>query len=192
MKALKALCGTLSKHTEEKKAFAAWPSALFLLAGALRAGLPLPDALGIMASEAPEPLRRRLVARAASAGDWAPIHERIERLFCEADLALPKAILLFSHESGGNMAQLLETCADLMEKKRELAEKAAALTAEGRMSAWVVGASPFTLLLLLAVIAPDFVRPLFALKAGRLLLALVVLLVAAGLYLVARAVRVEP
>lgn len=176
----------------KKNITAKWPAALLLLSGALKAGLTLNEALEMLLKEAPEPLRGILVERMGHGGAWLSVQKRIERLFMEEYLALPRAILLFSHESGGKTAALIETCADLLAKKMELREKAAVLTAEGRMSAWVVGASPFALLFFLSWVSPDFTRPLFVQPAGRLLLVLVALLVAAGLFLVQRAVRVEP
>lgn len=182
----------LHRHRTAHKIESAWPIALLLLAGALQAGLPLAEALDIFLAEAPGPLRDVLAARAARCPAWMPLQEKIERLFAEEYLALPKAILLFSHESGGKLAGLISTSAALLEKKRELKEKVSVLTAEGRLSAWVVGASPFVLLLFLGCVSPDFVRPLFVFKTGWLLLGTVVLLVGTGLFFVHRAVRVEP
>ena len=182
----------IRRRREKKKYAERWPAALLLLSGALKAGLPLSEALTLLVNEAPAPLRKYLKQRFLDCGDWMPLEERIDRLFVDDELALAKAILLFSHESGGKTASLLELSADLLAKKQELRERAAVLTAEGRMSAWVVGGSPFVLLFLLAWISPDFTQPLFALKAGRFLLLLVIVLVGIGLLLVNRAVRIEP
>lgn len=177
----------MKRKYEEK-----WPAALLLLSGALKAGLPLTEALTLLCTEAPEPLKDCLLERDTVHGALLPLEERIQKIFVEEELVFPRAILLFSHESGGKVAALIEMAADLLTKKLELKEKTAVLTAEGRVSAWVVGGSPFVLLFLLAWVSPEFTRPLFALPMGRLLLLLVVVLVAAGLYLVNRAVRVEP
>jgi tight adherence protein B len=71
-------------------------------------------------------------------------------------------------------------------------EKIRMLTAQGRVSAWVVGLSPFGLMLLFQLVAPEFMEPLFATRAGRGCVLLVIVLVLAGLWTVHRVVKVEP
>jgi len=177
-------------HT--KKIEAAWPSALLLLSGGLKAGLPLNEALDVVIKETSGPLHSQLMARLEQCGPWVPLQKKIEIVLSDDYLALPRAILFLSHESGGKTAALLDICADILARKIDMRERAMVLSAEGRASAWVVGLSPFVLLFVLSVLSPDFVRPLFVFPTGRLLLLVMVGLIAVGCYWIGRAVRIEP
>ena len=64
------------------------------------------------------------------------------------------------------------------------------MTAQGRLSAWIVGLSPFVLGLVLQMVAPDFLRPLVTTRAGLWLIVAVVVLVATGLFFVRRIARI--
>lgn len=169
-----------------------WAEMLFFLAGSFKSGMPLAEALDLMISDAPEPLRAELVRRSAAAGRFAPLSTRIERLMPEDTLTLAKAALLLSHEAGGRTAAVMETAARLLRRRQEMARRAKALSAQGRMSAWVVGASPFALLAAMAGVEPEYLAPMVQTRTGFVLMGLVVAMVAAGLLLVHRVARVDP
>jgi tight adherence protein B len=177
---------------DREKIRAQWPDGLVLLAGALRAGLTLPEALTVLVEESPEPLRAHLKQRAHALEPWLPLSQRIEILFQEDALSLVRAVLLVAHESGGKLPSLLDASVRLLRRKQELRERAQTLTAQGRLSAWVVGASPFTMMALLSVLSPGYMTLFFTTATGQVLLGLVVILVAAGFYFVQRAAAVEP
>ena len=62
---------------------------------------------------------------------------------------------------GGKLADLLHTLADFIRSREEIRREVRVLTAEGRLSAWVLGALPVLLLLVVQVISPDYMRPMF-------------------------------
>jgi len=169
-----------------------WSDGIQLLSGALRAGLSLEQALDIMREESPAPLRDHLRDQWSKGGEWLPLAKRIEILFDDEELGLTKSTLKLSFEMGGRLTQLLETQARLLRRKKEMQLKVKTLTAQGRLSAWIVGLTPFVLLGLLFTLSPDFVRPLFDLKQGRILLVFICFLVVSGLILVHRVIRMDP
>jgi tight adherence protein B len=180
------------RHRREIKAIKRqWPTALLLLAGALRAGLTLTEALDVIVTQGPQPLRHQLAKRVESCDAWLPLAEKVNRLFLEPELQFIRSILLFSQHSGGKTADLIERSADMLYARFTLLERVAVLTAEGRVSAWIVGASPFSLLLVLSIISPTFTHPLFSTSKGLWLLGVCVLMVSIGLYFVHRAVRID-
>jgi len=65
------------------------------------------------------------------------------------------------------------------------------LTAQGRMSRWVVSALPVFLLLVISAINPDYMRPLFEHPIGRLLLVIAAVLVVAGSLVIKRIVDIK-
>lgn len=168
-----------------------WAQALFFLAGGLRAGLSLEESLNILLQEAPEPLRTLLHERLPGESRWLSLDERVNVLFKEEELALARAALTLAHQTGGRVAPLLERCAQTLQTKKEMAERLSALTAQGRASAWIVGATPAALLLLFAVISPDYIQPLLSTSQGHAVMLLAGFLIAMGLFMVRRAVRIE-
>ena len=89
------------------------------------------------------------------------------------------------------MAALLEKTAMLLKAKSEMSEKVKTLTIQGKMSAWVVGSSPFVLLLGFSLLASDYVAPLFTTEVGLVVLGGAVVMVEVGLFFVHQATKVE-
>lgn len=168
-----------------------WPAALLFLSGALKAGLTIDDALALLAKEAPEPLRSRLVSAEARAGSSASLKERLGISLPGDALALPRAALLFSQRAGGQAAPLLEQCAQTLQAKLESEDRLRALTAQNRASAWIVGLMPAALLAIFALFAPDYAAPLFQTRRGNAAVLLAAAMVAAGLSVVKRMSRLE-
>jgi tight adherence protein B len=170
----------------------AWPDVLLLLAGALRAGLGLNEALEFILREAPPVIRSVLKKRAGPNFDLLPKERKIILLFSEPSLALSRSTLLLSHQTGAEQAKGLETCARLLREKIEFEEKVKMLTTQGRVTAWIVGLSPLGLLLCLSIVSPDLVGPLFQTPTGQMLLVFCGLSIVAGLFFVQRMARIEP
>lgn len=168
-----------------------WPAALLFLAGSIKAGLAMEDALALLRREAPEPLKSHLADRERGLARWAPFVARVERLMEGDELALPRAALLFAHRAGGQAAPVLEQCAQTLQIQLETEARLRALTAQNRLSAWVVGLAPTGLLAAFALFAPDYIAPLFQTGQGAAALALAAVLVALGLTLVSRMARLE-
>src|SRR4051812_43294590 len=118
-----------------------WPSCLLLLAGALKSGCALEEAMSIMVEEAPEPLRTELKIRIGQNAHALTKETQISLLFADPNLAMVRAALLLSSRMGGNSALLLESSARALRKTSAQAERVDALTAQSRLSAWVVGFS---------------------------------------------------
>lgn len=168
-----------------------WPEALILIAGALKAGLTIEDAIGVLLHESPDPLKSHMAESLGQEAGWLPLEKRVERIFAGAFLALPRAALILSHQVGARAVSLLETSARLLRQKQELQDKVTTLTAQGRASAWIVGASPFAMMAFFSIASPEFMAPLYTTKLGLFLLGLVFFLVCVGLYVAHRIVQLE-
>jgi tight adherence protein B len=93
--------------------------------------------------------------------------------------------------AGGDMAQTLESLAAAVRSKLALEGKVRALTAQGRLQAWVMGLLPFVMLALLAVVEPGMVEMLLGTKAGLVVLGFVLLSEAIGVAMIRRIVMVD-
>ena len=112
-----------------------------------------------------------------------------ERVQLESVDLLVNAVRI-QHHLGGSMAELLHTIADSIRARQELHREVRVLTAEGRMSAWLLGALPVLLLVLISGISPDYSAPLFQ-GWGFVWLAGCVVSVAAGVFWIRKMSEVD-
>jgi tight adherence protein B len=140
------------------------PDTLTLLASSLRAGLSFMQGLEAVAQEIGPPMRRELrrvfteVRLGRSPED--ALEDAADRMG-STDLAWTVMAIKIQREVGGNLAALLDTVADTMQKRDRIRREIRALTAEGRLSAIILGLLPFVAGLGLFLVAPDYTHSLF-------------------------------
>lgn len=158
------------------------PDVLNLLSGSMRAGFSFAQGLEAVADEASEPSRRELQRAYAESRLGRPIEDALEdsadRMH-SVDLLWAVMAIRIQREVGGNLAELLDTVAETMTQRERLRHEVLALTAEGRMSAWVLGIFPPAFAVVLYMIQPDYMKTLFESPAG--IVAVVVSAIMAGL-----------
>jgi tight adherence protein B len=170
------------------------PDTLNLIATSLRAGYSLLQAVEAVGQEAPEPTRREF-GRAMS-------EIRLGRSVTDAlqDIAVRMesqdfdwAVLAISiqREVGGNLAEVLQTTAETMLHRNRLRREMKALTAEGRISAIVLGGLPFFLFGVIFVMNNDYIQPLITTGGGLVALAVSLLLILFGIFWLTRIVKVD-
>lgn len=170
------------------------PDALMLVAGGLRSGSGLMQAIAQAAGELAAPARHEfgLLLREqrlgvslddalASFGRRVPVEESL--LFASA--------LRIGAAAGGSMAATLESLSDSMRRKLAIEGKIRALTAQGRLQAWVMGALPALLAAVLFAIDPASMHALVASWQGWIVCATVALLQAIGFLAIRRIVAID-
>lgn len=170
------------------------PDTLNLLSTSLRSGYSLLQAVEAVSSEAPEPTAREF-GRAMNETRLGrspvvalkQVADRMESLdFDWAVLAIS-----IQREVGGNLAEVLQTAADTMLQRNRLRREMKALTAEGRVSAYVLGALPFLLFLFLFTSRRDYLQPMLESTPGLLALGGATLLLGVGIFWLSKIVRVD-
>jgi tight adherence protein B len=140
------------------------PDVLNLLSGSMRAGFSFAQGLEAVAEEASEPAKRELQRVYAESRLGRPIEDALEDSadrMQSIDLVWAVMAIRIQREVGGNLAELLDTVADTMTERERLRHEIVALTAEGRMSAWVLGVFPPAFAVILYMIQPDYMSTLF-------------------------------
>jgi tight adherence protein B len=92
---------------------------------------------------------------------------------------------------GGNLADVLLTTAQTMRERAQVHRQVRALTAEGRLSAYILVALPIGVGGLLFLTKPDYMRPLVTERIGIVMLVVAGLLVAVGGFWMSRLIKVE-
>ena len=179
----------------EKRRFEAQlPDTLTLLATSLRAGYSLLQAIEAVAQEAPDPTAREFSRAVAETrlGRSVPgsLDGIVERTQSE-DFGWAVMAIEIQREVGGNLAEVLQTVADTMLARNRLKGEIRALTAEGRISAFVLGSLPFALGIFLWFTNRDYLMPLIESGFGRIAIVVGLLLMAAGIFWLKKIVDIE-
>jgi len=170
------------------------PDLLMLVAGGLRAGSGLGQALGQAAAEIELPARQELGLLLREQRLGVGLDEALgglARRMPIEETTLFASALRIGAESGGSMAATLESLAEAMRRKLAIEGKIRALTAQGRLQAWVMGALPAVLAVLLFLVEPVAMRALVDTWQGWAVSATVVALQAAGVAMIRRIVAID-
>ena len=139
------------------------PDALDLITRALRAGHAFSSALKMAGEEMPDPV----------AGEFRTVHDEVnfgvslEQALTHLSERVPLTDLryfvvavLIQRDSGGNLTEILANLSKLIRERLKLLAKVRVLSAEGRMSAWILGLMPFFLGGIMNLVNPGFMSPL--------------------------------
>lgn len=148
------------------------PEAADLIARSLRAGHALPSTLQMVADEMPEPISGefRLVADEINYGlGLQPAMQRMAERVPLDDLRFLVIAVLIQRESGGNLAELMQNMANLIRERLKLFGQIRSLSAEGRLSGWILFLLPVVMGLAIFALNPDYMGKLFSDPAGQAL-----------------------
>lgn len=162
------------KAKKRRKAFMLQlPDTLTLLAGTLKAGYSFMQGVEAVSQEVEEPMGAELRRVVTEAQLGRPLEEALEASadrMGSADFEWAVMAVRIQREVGGNLAELLLTVADTMTARQRLRGEVSALTAEGRISAIVLGILPVGLGAVLFVINPGYMNVLLNDTLGRIML----------------------
>jgi tight adherence protein B len=167
---------------------------LQVIASAMRAGHSFVGALSVAVEDAPEPAKsefRRVVADERLGVPLESAIGTVVRRMDSRDLEQVVLVATLQRETGGNTAEVIDRVAETIRERSELRGLVRILSAQGRMSRWVVTSLPVGLLLLITAINPGYMDPLWGTTIGRVLLVIGASMVAAGSLVIKRIVTIE-
>jgi tight adherence protein B len=145
------------------------PEAADFIARALRAGHSFTNVLQIVGNELPEPLSGEFRTAREEINYGVPMSEALHGMAARiplTDLRYVIIAVLIQRESGGNLAEILGNISHIIRARLKLVAHVRVLSAEGRMSAWILSLLPFVVMLLMLVTNPDYVSMLWTDPAG--------------------------
>jgi len=170
------------------------PGMLLALAGALRAGAGVQAAIGQITSQAATPLSQEfgLVQRQQRLG--ISFEQSLDDLFVRMpseSTGLLVSALKIATQSGGNLAEALERIAQTLQARQQIQGRIRALTSQGKMQAWIMAGLPLLLMIVLSMLDPAAMHPMWFHPAGWLILAIIFLLEAIGVWLIRKIVNID-
>ncbi|MBW3650506.1 MAG: type II secretion system F family protein [Actinobacteria bacterium] len=150
------------------------PGTLELLSGSLRAGYSLMQGVEAVSHEVEDPMGRELRRVTVESRLGRPLEEALddaaERLG-SSDFTWAVMAIRIQREVGGNLSELLQTVAATMTDRKRLKREVDALTAEGKISAIILGLLPVGLGLALFLMNRPYIMLLFTEFLGQVMLA---------------------
>jgi len=135
------------------------PDALDLMTSALRAGLSFPAALQLVAQESPEPLAQEFAVTFDEQNLGLDIKEALVNLterVESVDLRFFVTAVIIQRETGGNLAEIMESIARIIRERFRILGDVKSRTAHGRLTGIILSVLPVALGLIIALIAPDY------------------------------------
>ncbi len=169
------------------------PEALSVIASSLSAGHTFLRSVQMMCEESPPPLSeefQRVVAETRLGGSVVDALDRMARRLDIKDLVWVVQAIRIQQQVGGKLADLLHTLADFMRAREDIRREVDVLTAEGRISSYVLGALPVFILLAVQVTNPDYLQPFYQ-GWGLFVLGMTAASILTGFFIIRRMVRIE-
>lgn len=183
------------KRQRRVKAFLEeFPNALDVIVRAVKSGLPLNDAVRLIASELPEPVRTefRRVVESQQLGLSLP----------EATLRMPETmpcpeasffgiVIQIQSQAGGNLSEALGNLSRVLRDRKKMKAKIQALSMEAKASAAIIGALPFIVAFLVYLSSPTYIMPLFTTSTGHLILVISGIWMSMGIFVMKKMMNFE-
>jgi tight adherence protein B len=150
-----------------------FPNAIDIIVRGIKSGLPLGDCIRIIAAEAQEPLKTEFRAIVEAQTMGLSISEACARLFKR--MPIPEAnffviVIQIQQKAGGNLAEALGNLSRVLRERKKMRDKVKALSMEAKASAWIIGALPVIVGVLVQLSSPGFIAPLFTTQMGHIML----------------------
>lgn len=157
----------------QKKFLEEFPNALDVMCRSIKSGLPLNDAVRLIASDGQEPVKTEFqrVVDAQQVGIGIP--QGIERMMLTMPLfevSFFSTVINIQAQAGGNLSEALSNLSKVLRDRKKMRAKVNALSMEAKASAVIIGALPFIVMLLVHFTSPDYLAVLFTDMRGHIIL----------------------
>ena len=170
------------------------PDTLNLLATSLRAGYSIMQAIEAVAAEAPDPTRREFGRAMSEIRLGRPMIDALGDIAIRMesqDFEWTVLAISIQREVGGNLAEVLQSTSETMLQRNRLRGEMKALTAEGRISMYVMAALPFLLFGAIYLLNPDYIKPMLSSTIGIGVFAFALFMMGLGIFWMTKIVKVD-
>jgi tight adherence protein B len=170
------------------------PDTLQLIAGGLSAGHALPQAVDAVVREVGAPIGPEFNRALVEARLGVPLEDALESIgerMGSTDFAWTVMAMRIQREVGGNLAEILTTVAATLRERARLRRQVDVLSAEGKLSAAILGGLPVVFITYLVLVRPGYLEPMYTEPLGWLMTFVALVFYAVGIVWLRQAVKVE-
>jgi tight adherence protein B len=170
------------------------PDALDLMGRALRAGHAFPTALKMVGDEMNDPLAGEFRAAFDEVNFGIAMPDALMNLATRVpstDLRYFVIAVLIQRETGGNLSELLTSISAIIRDRIKLMGQVRVLSAEGKLSAWILSLLPFGAALTIHLVNPTFLQVLYTDPAGRMMLTVVGVMMFVGVLVMRKIIQIR-
>jgi tight adherence protein B len=171
-----------------------FPEAIDTLARAVRAGHAFPTALELLATEMAEPVAGEFRKLFEEQKFGLPLREAMLNLAERVpivDVKFFATAVMLQRETGGNLAEILDGLSYVIRERFKILRQVRVYTAQGRLTMLLLMALPPIIVVVMMVMNPGFMRPLFYDPLGHALIAAGIILQTIGYLLIRRIIRIQ-
>ena len=170
------------------------PDVLTIMASSLRAGHSFLQCLDTTAKEVAQPAASEFQRVVAEIRLGRPAEDALEALaerVGSADFKWAVLAVNIQREVGGNLAEILDTVAETLRERAMLRRQIRVLTAEGRLSAWVLALLPIGIALYMAAVNPSYIGLLVTTTVGLVMTGSAIALMFLGILWMRKIVNID-
>lgn len=182
------------RHTRRSALVRQLPEALVIMSNSLESGSTVLQALQVVAETMASPLGDEFVRVVREVQLGVTVEDALGHVasrFDSKDFAIVVSAVQLNRQMGGSLALVLRSITETLRDRVRLVERVRVLTAQSRASAYIVSALPFGVAVLLMVIAPTYMAPLFNNPIGYVAMVLALVLFAIAWVVMGRITRIE-
>jgi tight adherence protein B len=171
-----------------------FPEALDLLSRALRAGHAFQTAMGMVADEMKEPIGPEFKKCFDQQNFGLPLRDALVQLSERVpllDVRFFVTAVLIQRDTGGNLSEILDNLAHVVRERFKVLRQVRVHTAHGRFTAFVLLSLPAALGIILTLINPDHMNPLFHERMGQTMLIVATIMQAIGFVWIRKVIKIE-
>jgi tight adherence protein B len=150
-----------------------FPNAADIIVRGIKSGLPITDCLKVIARESPQPLGEEFGRLVENMGLGLSTDQALEKLYARmptAEVRFFSIVLSIQQKTGGNLAEALNNLSTVLRARKLMVEKIKALSGEAVASAFIIGALPPGVMVLVDVMTPAYMAPMFSDPRGHMML----------------------
>ena len=182
------------KKRREQKFLAAFPDAVDIIVRGVKAGLPLLDCLKMITQEAPEPIKSEFRVIVDTQAIGMPLGEACAKLYERTPVAEANffAIVVgIQQRAGGNLSEALGNLSRVLRDRKKMKAKITAMSQEAKASAAIIGALPICVMVLVYLTSKDYITLLFTEPLGHLMLAVSVVWMSMGIFVMKKMINFD-
>ncbi len=170
------------------------PEAIDIIKRALQAGHPFSESLHLVADGLEGPISKEFAITFADLNYGNDLRRAmlglLERVPSITLMAFVTSVLV-QRETGGNLSEILENIGKVIRGRFRFQRKVKTLSAEGRLSAWILTLVPFALFIIIHLTEPDYLTALVEVPVGRYMIVIAGVMMTLGIFWIRRLLRIE-